>query len=322
MSDKIRDKVVYAWDLVKNFDDFAAVKGVNLDVFRGECLGLLGPNGAGKTSIVKMIYGFSPVTSGKLEVFGEDVMVGGRSIKARIGIVPQEDNLDPELSVRQNLIIYAGYFRMKKDLAQKRADEILEFMDLTEKSGEVVDHLSGGLKRRLTIGRALINSPELLILDEPTTGLDPYARHLVWQRLRRLKDMGTTMLLTTHYLEEAEQLCDRLIVIYRGKILEQGTSQELVDRHVGKEALELGINSHQYDSLLKECKELVKASQTLGDDLVLFSNRGQELSQLVSESAANLGLPLNYRRLRPTNLEDVFLKLTGESLKEDTGIIQ
>ena len=321
MSDKIRDKVVCARDLVKNFDDFSAVKGVNLDVFRGECLGLLGPNGAGKTSIVKMIYGFSPVTFGKLEVFGEDIMFGGRSIKARIGVVPQEDNLDPELTVRQNLIVYAGYFRMKKDLAQKRADEILEFMDLTEKSGEVVDHLSGGLKRRLTIGRALINSPELLILDEPTTGLDPYARHLVWQRLRKLKDMGTTMLLTTHYLEEAEQLCDRLIVIYRGKILEQGTSQELVDRHVGSEALELGIDAQNYDSLLKGCEELVKASQTLGDDLVLFSDRGRELSQLVSENATDLGISLNYHRLRSTNLEDVFLKLTGESLKEDKASI-
>ena len=317
MNDSIRDKVVYARALVKNFATFEAVKGVNLEVLRGECLGLLGPNGAGKTSIVKMIYGFSPVTSGKLEVFGEDIMTGSRSVKAKIGVVPQEDNLDQELSVRQNLIVYASYFRMKKDLAQKRADEILEFMDLTEKSGELVDNLSGGLKRRLTIGRALINSPDFLILDEPTTGLDPYARHLVWQRLRRLKEAGTTMLLTTHYLEEAEQLCDRLIVIYRGKILEQGTSQELVARHVGKEALELGISSQEYEALLSGCEELIKARQTLGGDLVLFSDRGQELSQLVSEKADRLGVDLNYRRLRATNLEDVFLKLTGESLKEE-----
>jgi lipooligosaccharide transport system ATP-binding protein len=318
MSDKVREKVVYARDLVKSYDGFEAVKGVNMEVYRGNCLGLLGPNGAGKTSIVKMICGFSPVTSGKLEVFGENIMSRGRSIKGRIGVVPQEDNLDQELTVRQNLIVYASYFRMKKALALKRSDEILEFMDLTEKSREVVDNLSGGLKRRLTIGRALINNPELLILDEPTTGLDPYARHLVWQRLRKLKEAGTTILLTTHYLEEAEQLCDMLVVIYRGKVLEQGTPQELVDRHVGQEVLELGIASEHYDSLLNGCEEMVKGSQTLGDDVLLFTNHGRELSRLVSQKAAELGLTINYRRLRASNLEDVFLKLTGESLDEES----
>ncbi|ACV64503.1 ABC transporter related [Desulfofarcimen acetoxidans DSM 771] len=318
MSDKVREKVVYARYLVKSYDGFEAVKGVNMEVYRGNCLGLLGPNGAGKTSIVKMICGFSPVTSGKLEVFGENIMSRGRSIKGRIGVVPQEDNLDQELTVRQNLIVYASYFRMKKALALKRSDEILEFMDLTEKSREVVDNLSGGLKRRLTIGRALINNPELLILDEPTTGLDPYARHLVWQRLRKLKEAGTTILLTTHYLEEAEQLCDMLVVIYRGKVLEQGTPQELVDRHVGQEVLELGIASEHYDSLLNGCEEMVKGSQTLGDDVLLFTNHGRELSRLVSQKAAELGLTINYRRLRASNLEDVFLKLTGESLDEES----
>ncbi|MCL6479049.1 MAG: ABC transporter ATP-binding protein [Peptococcaceae bacterium] len=319
MSNQPKDNVVSARDLVKRFGDFEAVKGISLAVSRGECFGLLGPNGAGKTSIVKMVYGFSPVTAGKLEVFGEDVMANARSVKARIGVVPQEDNLDPDLSVRENLLVYASYFRMKKELAQRRAVEILEFMDLTDKAGEVVGHLSGGQKRRLTIGRALINRPELLILDEPTTGLDPYARHLVWQRLRKLKESGTTTLLTTHYLEEASQLCDRLVIIHKGEILEQGTPGELIDRHVGRDALELGIASPQGDILAEGSEELVKARQVLGDDLVFFSDHGRELARRVSERAAELGIPLNYRRLRPTNLEDVFLKLTGETLKGDWG---
>lgn len=316
MSVNNTESIVVARDLVKKFGDFEAVQGVNFSIFRGECFGLLGPNGAGKTSIVKMIYGFSPVTSGKLEVFGRDIMGKARQIKAKIGVVPQEDNLDPELTVRDNLIVYAGYFRIKNDLAQKRADEILEFMDLMDKKGAVVEQLSGGLKRRLTIGRALINQPEMVILDEPTTGLDPFARHLVWQRLRRLKESGTTMLLTTHYLEEASQLCDRLIIIYRGEIKEQGTPGELVERHVGKEALELGVEPSQRGTLVEGTEELIKARQSLGDDLILFTNHGRELAENIAARAAALGFSLNYRRLRPTNLEDVFLKLTGATLEE------
>jgi lipooligosaccharide transport system ATP-binding protein len=318
MNSSFNGNVVAARDLVKRFGDFEAVKGVNLAVARGECFGLLGPNGAGKTSIVKMIYGFSPVTSGKLEVFGEDIMTGARNIKGKIGVVPQDDNLDPELSVMENLLVYAGYFRMKKDLAEKRAGEILEFMDLKDKSGHVVDQLSGGLKRRLTIGRALVNQPELLILDEPTTGLDPFARRLVWQRLRRLKESGTTMLLTTHYLEEASQLCDRLVIINRGSILDEGAPQELIDRHVGREAVEVGVGPGQGNSVIEGCKELVRAGQTLGDILVLFTDRGRELNESVSARAAGMGISLNYQRRRPTNLEDVFLKLTGGTLKEDS----
>ena len=237
-----------------------------------------------------------------------------RDIKAKIGVVPQEDNLDPELSVLDNLLVYAGYFRIKKHTSRQRAMEILEFMDLTEKSDQVVERLSGGLKRRLTIGRALINRPELLILDEPTTGLDPYARHMVWQRLRRLKEAGTTMLLTTHYLEEASQLCDRLIIIHRGEIMEQGTPGELIERHVGKEALVLGADHLRRDSLADGLDELIKARHILGDDLVLFTDHGRALSERIGEAAKNLGISLDYHRLRPTNLEDVFLKLTGETL--------
>ncbi|KJS01242.1 MAG: ABC transporter [Peptococcaceae bacterium BRH_c4a] len=306
--------VISVESLVKRFGDFEAVKGIDFSVTRGECFGLLGPNGAGKTSIVKMIYGFSPITSGKLEVFGEDIMLRARSIKSRIGVVPQEDNLDPELSVLDNLLVYAGYFRIEKHTARQRAMEIMDFMDLSEKSAQVVGDLSGGMKRRLTMGRALINRPELLILDEPTTGLDPYARHMVWQRLRRLKEAGTTMLLTTHYLEEASQLCDRLIIIHRGEIMEQGTPVGLIDRHVGKEALILGGDHLLRESLSAGLTELIKASHILGDDLVLFTDHGRVLAERVGERARELGITLDYHRLRPTNLEDVFLKLTGETL--------
>lgn len=314
MSGRDIENVILARGLVKRFGGLEAVRGINFSVHRGECLGLLGPNGAGKTSIVKMIYGFSPVTSGSLEVFGEDIMSGARSIKSRIGVVPQEDNLDPELTVLENLLVYAGYFRLKKEPARQRAEEILDFMDLAEKSGGVVEQLSGGLKRRLTIGRALINRPELLILDEPTTGLDPYARHIVWQRLRRLKEAGTTMLLTTHYLEEAGQLCDRLIIIHRGEILDQGPPGDLIERHVGREALELGGCAPLPEALTGGLEEFIKARRALGDDLVVYSDRGRELADRIYERAARAGISLDYQRLRPTNLEDVFLKLTGETL--------
>ncbi|ATW24822.1 ABC transporter [Candidatus Formimonas warabiya] len=309
--------IVAAQNLEKKFGDFPAVKGVNFEVYRGECFGLLGPNGAGKTSIAKMIYGFSPVTSGTLEVFGADIRVSARKAKARIGVVPQEDNLDPDLSVTENLLIYAGYFKINRQEAKKRVQDILAFMELSDKADAVVDHLSGGLKRRLTIGRALINQPELLILDEPTTGLDPYARHLVWQRLRKLKEAGTTLLLTTHYLEEAHQLCDRLLVIYRGEILDHGTPLELMKRHVGKEALELEIDSSLEGSLTENSGELILARQRLGDDLVFFTNEGEELVRRLQANAERWGIMIHYSRLRPTNLEDVFLKLTGESLGKE-----
>lgn len=307
--------IISAKNLVKKFGQFEAVKGVDFDVSRGECFALLGPNGAGKTSIVKMIYGFSPVTSGKMNVFGENIMFMARSIKAKIGVVPQEDNLDPELSVKENLLIYAGYFRIEKKIAEKRCEEILEFMELKDKSDETVENLSGGLKRRLTIGRALINRPELLILDEPTTGLDPYARRLVWQRLRKLKESGTTMLLTTHYLEEASQLCDKLIILYQGQIMEQGSPQELIKRHLGKEAVEIGLEPILQDYLLREVDKLVKSKHTIGDTMILFTDFGRQLNEKISEKLSEMEITLKYHRYRPANLEDVFLKLTGETLE-------
>ncbi|PKM45446.1 MAG: ABC transporter [Firmicutes bacterium HGW-Firmicutes-8] len=307
------NEIIYAEDLVKHFNGFAAVRGVTFSVSRGECFGLLGPNGAGKTTIVKMIYGFSPVTSGELRVFGQNIAGAARDIKARIGVVPQEDNLDPELSVLENLLVYASYFRMNKELALTRAGEVLDFMELTEKSSTEVNNLSGGMKRRLTLGRALINEPEILILDEPTTGLDPYARHLVWQRLGRLKEAGTTMLLTTHYLEEASQLCDRIVIIEGGQILEEGSPQALIDLHVGKDVLELGVSAKTREALLPDVSHLIKDHQLLGDKLLLFTDRGEELANLISGKLTGLDSHLFYR-LRPSNLEDVFLKLTGSTL--------
>lgn len=305
---------VIAKNLTKKFADFIAVKGVDFSVHKGECFGLLGPNGAGKTSIVKMIYGFSPISSGELLVLGENIMSDARKIKTKIGVVAQEDNLDPELTVRDNLVVYAGYFRLDKKIAERRADEVLEFMSLQEKAGDVVEHLSGGLKRRLTIGRALINEPELLILDEPTTGLDPFARHLVWQRLRKLKENGTTMILTTHYLEEASQLCDRLIILHRGQILERGTPGELIGRHVGQTAIELGVRPDWQDIICPLEETLCKARHALEDHLVLFTDDGTKLAELIEKRVKEYGIALNYQRVRPTNLEDVFLKLTGETL--------
>lgn len=314
--DQQREPVILASKLVKKYGDFEAVKGVDFVVRPGECFGLLGPNGAGKTSIVRMIYGFSPVTAGTLKIFGEDIMSRPRAIKARMGVVPQDDDLDPALSVRENMIVYAGYFQIGKDVARKRTEEILTFMDLMDKIDEPVENLSGGLKRRLALGRGLINQPELLLLDEPTTGLDPYARHLVWQRLRKLKEDGATMLLTTHYMDEASQLCDRLIIVFQGEIVEEGQPGALVERHLGREALELGIG-HYPDSLFSDSEHMIRSRQRMGDDLVLFTDHGLELMERVSEQASRQQITLRYRRLRPSNLEDVFLQLTGEPLRED-----
>ncbi len=317
-----REPVIVAENLVKKYGDFVAVKGVNFVVHHGECFGLLGPNGAGKTSICRMIYGFSPVTAGSLKIFGEDIMSRPRAIKARIGVVPQDDDLDPALSVRENMLVYAGYFHLRREAARKRTEEILAFMDLLDKIDEPVENLSGGLKRRLTLGRGMINQPELLLLDEPTTGLDPHARHLVWQRLRRLKEGGATMLLTTHYMEEASQLCDRLIIVYQGEIVEEGEPGSLIERHLGREALELGMGNHYPDSLFDGIGNMIRSRQRRGDDLVLFTDFGPELMERVSAQAFRQQITLRHRRLRPSNLEDVFLQLTGEPLMEDVPVPQ
>jgi len=309
------DMVIRAQNLYKRFGNFTAVAGVDFYVRRGECFGLLGPNGAGKTSIVRMICGQSPVTAGELTVFGQEVAKKARQIKARIGVVPQEDNLDPELTVWENLMVYAAYFRTRKEEAGQRAREILAFMELEEKAETVVEELSGGLKRRLAIGRALINRPQLLVLDEPTTGLDPYARRLIWQRVRQLAAAGTTVLLTTHYMEEASQLCDRLVIIHRGRIVEEGAPGDLVLKHAGREALELEVPPSEHGEMVRAGGELVKGWLSLGERLVLFTERGRELYRRLNDDGGRWSARPGWKWLRSSSLEDVFLKLTGETLE-------
>lgn len=311
----ISDIIICARNLTKRFGEFVAVAGVDFCVRRGECFGLLGPNGAGKTSIVRMICGQSPVTEGELTVFGQEVSKKARQIKARIGVVPQEDNLDPELTVWENLLVYASYFRLRKEEACRRAREILAFMELEEKARTVVEKLSGGLKRRLTIGRALINRPQLLVLDEPTTGLDPYARRLIWQRIRQLASAGTTVLLTTHYMEEAGQLCDRLVIIHHGRIVEEGSPGELVLKHAGREALELEAPPQKHGEMVRAGGELVRGWLSLGERLVLFTDGGRELYRRLNSAGGFASGRSGWNWLRPANLEDVFLKLTGERLE-------
>ncbi len=306
------EPVIAAKGLVKEYNGKAAVKGVNFIVNQRECFGILGPNGAGKSSIAKMIYCFSPVTQGDLLVLGMDVRERQRSIKERLGVVPQENNLDTDLTVIENLIVYGSFFKIPTRTVQEKSDEMLDFFELLDYKNEKVDRLSGGMKRRLTIARALINSPQILILDEPTTGLDPQARHLVWQRLRRLKEQGVTLLLTTHYMDEAEHLCDRLVVIDNGVILEEGQPRELVQKHIGYEVLEIGRGAENIDEILKVGGTDIKGFKIVGDMLFVYPENGQTLIDRlrpISES-------FSHQMLRHANLEDMFLKLTGRGLVE------
>lgn len=303
-------EVIRAQGLVKKYNGFTAVKGIDFEVRAGECFGFLGPNGAGKTTTIRMIHCFTPVTEGYLEVLGYDVRRQWRQIKAQLGVLPQEDNLDPELTVVENLLLYASYFDIPRREANQRLQELLAFAGLGGKAQVEVEHLSGGMKRRLAIIRALINRPQLLILDEPTTGLDPEARHLIWEKLRQLKDSGVTLLLTTHYLEEAAQLCDRLVIMDQGKILETGTPQDLVQGHVGREVLELAPLHDEAKAMLPLFGDRVLAFQVIGQTLYLYTNYGRELWQ----SVQNFGGNFNHQVLRPATLEDVFLKLTGRGL--------
>lgn len=302
--------VVRARDLVKKYNGFIAVKEINFEVLAGECFGFLGPNGAGKTTTIKMIHCFIPVTAGSLEVLGYDVRRYPREIKARLGVVPQEDNLDPELSVRENLLLYASYFDLSRSETRQRVQELLAFAGLEEKADVEVEHLSGGMKRRLAIARALVNKPQLLILDEPTTGLDPEARHLVWEKMRQLKAAGVTLILTTHYLEEAAQLCDRLVIMDNGIILEEGSPRELVQRHVGREVLELAPVDGGVKDALSLAAGSILAHQVIGQTLYLYTNNGRAVWRQIQ--GANECF--NHQVLRPATLEDVFLKLTGRGL--------
>jgi lipooligosaccharide transport system ATP-binding protein len=302
--------VISARGLVKEYNSKQAVKGIDFFVKARECFGLLGPNGAGKSSTVKMIYCFSPATAGTLQVLGMDVREKPGEIKKRIGVVAQENNLDTDLTVMENLLTYASFFDIPPGQTRRQAQELLDFFELSGCQEKKVDELSGGMKRRLTIARALINSPELLILDEPTTGLDPQARHLVWQRLRRLKEQGVTLLLTTHYMDEAAQLCDRLVIIDDGKILEEGYPGDLVAKHVGDEVLEIGRGAELLEDILKSGENNIKGHRIIGDTLFVYPTDGQVLI----EKLRPLSRRFSHQLLRHATLEDVFLKLTGRGL--------
>jgi len=304
--------LILARGLTKRFGSFTAVDAIDVDVARGEAFGFLGPNGAGKTSTMRMIAAVSPATAGTLRILGMDPAIDGPRIRARLGVVPQEDSLDTELSVEENLLVYGRYFDLSRALLRQRAAELLEFVQLTERARDRVDPLSGGMKRRLTIARALVNEPELLLLDEPTTGLDPQARHLVWDRLYRLKQRGTTLVLTTHYMDEAEQLCDRLVVMDGGRIVAEGPPADLIRTHSTKEVLELRFPAGEPDVDLSMVDGLAARIERLPDRVLVYTEDSDAVAARIL--AAGL-MPLTALTRRST-LEDVFLRLTGRQLVE------
>ena len=303
--------LIQARGLVKRFGDFVAVDGIDFDLQRGEAFGFLGPNGAGKTSTMRMIGCVSPVSDGTLSVLGLDPARDGVEIRGRLGVVPQLDTLDMELTVRENVVIYGRYFGLSRSEIAGRADELLEFVELTERANDRVEPLSGGMKRRLTIARSLINEPEVLLLDEPTTGLDPQARHVVWDRLYRLKRQGVTLLLTTHYMDEAEQLCDRLVVMDKGKIVAEGSPRELIDRYSTREVVELRFDdSSRPDDFGFWTEGIVSRVESLPDRVLLYTDDGDAATHELHER----GLVPESLLVRRSTLEDVFLHLTGRSL--------
>lgn len=302
--------MILARGLRKSFGDFEAVRGIDVDVRRGEAFGFLGPNGAGKSSTMRMVAAVSPVSDGELRILGMDPAADGPSIRARIGVCPQEDTLDTELTVRDNLYVYGRYFGLPRKEVRSRVDELLEFVQLTEKSNAMVEDLSGGMKRRLTIARSLINRPEVLLLDEPTTGLDPQARHVVWDRLFRLKQQGVTLVLTTHYMDEAEQLCDRLVVMDKGVIVAEGSPLELIAAHSTREVAELRFGVGEHDALAEKISDLGDRVEVLPDRLLVYSQDGEEVIAKVHERGLQPAAVL----VRRSTLEDVFLRLTGRTL--------
>ena len=306
------EPLIQARGLVKRFGELTAVDAIDFDLQRGEAFGFLGPNGAGKTSTMRMIGCVSPVTDGTLRVFGLDPARDGSTIRARLGVVPQLDTLDMELTVRENIVIYGRYFGLSRKELGERANELLEFVELTERADDRVEPLSGGMKRRLTIARSLINDPEVMLLDEPTTGLDPQARHVVWDRLYRLKRQGVTLLLTTHYMDEAEQLCDRLVVMDKGKIVAEGSPRELIERYSTREVVELRFDDTRPDDFGFWTDGLVSRVESLPDRVLLYTDDGDEASHGIHER----GLIPESVLVRRSTLEDVFLHLTGRSLIE------
>jgi lipooligosaccharide transport system ATP-binding protein len=307
--------MIHAVGLRKSFgsksgETVEAVCGIDVDVRRGESFGFLGPNGAGKSSTMRMIAAVSPISGGSLRILGMDPATQGPQIRARIGVCPQEDTLDTELNVRDNLYIYGRYFGLPRAEVRSRTDELLEFVQLTEKAKAKVEDLSGGMKRRLTIARSLINKPDLLLLDEPTTGLDPQARHVVWDRLFRLKQQGVTLVLTTHYMDEAEQLCDRLVVMDKGVIAAEGSPLELIRAYSTREVVELRFGIGEHEEIAPKVEDLAERVEVLPDRLLLYSSDGEETLAKVHER----GLDPIASLVRRSTLEDVFLRLTGRTL--------
>jgi len=304
--------VVEARGLTKRFGEFTAVDGIDVEVAAGEAFGFLGPNGAGKTSAMRMIGAVSPVTAGHLRVLGLDPDTQGAELRARLGVVPQEDALDQELTVAENLAIYGRYFDLPRAVIRERIDELLEFVQLTERRGAQVDPLSGGMKRRVVIARALINDPEVVLLDEPTTGLDPQARHVLWDRLFRLKQRGITLLLTTHYMDEAEQLCDRLVVMDRGRIVAEGAPSQLILDHATREVVELRFPPDSEVDVATVLAPTGHRVEVLPDRTLVYADDGDALVR----EAHDRGLAPTAVLTRRSGLEDVFLRLTGRQLVE------
>ncbi|MFF0123165.1 ABC transporter ATP-binding protein [Micromonospora arida] len=302
--------LIQARGLVKRFGDFTAVDGIDVEVRSGEAFGFLGPNGAGKSSTMRMVGCISPPSGGELRILDMDPVADGPAIRARLGVCPQLDNLDPELTVRENLTVYARYFGISRRAARERAAELLDFVQLTERADSKVEPLSGGMKRRLTIARALVNDPEIVLLDEPTTGLDPQARHLVWERLFRLKQQGVTLVLTTHYMDEAEQLCDRLVVMDGGRIVAEGSPRELIEQHSTREVVELRFAAESQEPFAGKLDGLGERVEVLPDRVLLYVPDGDAA---VAEVTA-LGLQPANVLVRRSGLEDVFLHLTGRTL--------
>ena len=306
------EELIVARGLTKKFGDFTAVDGIDFSVYRGESFGLLGPNGAGKSTTMRIIGATSQRTSGEITILGKDPEKFGPQIRAHLGVIPQKDNLDEQLTVTENLYIYGRYFGLSPKFIKGKVDELLDFAQLEEKRDAKVESLSGGMKRRLTIARALVSDPDILILDEPTTGLDPQARHILWDRLFRLKEKGVTLVITTHFMDEAEQLCERLIVIDRGKIMAEGSPAELIKNYSSKEVLELRFGSEKNEEIADKLRDKCDRLEVLPDRILLYS----EDAEHTLEDIMRTGLHPRTSLVRRSSLEDVFLRLTGRSLIE------
>ena len=304
------DVLIEARGLTKTFGSFTAVAGIDVAVQRGESFGFLGPNGAGKSSTMRMIGCVSPPSGGSLRILGMDPLTDGPAIRARLGVVPQKDTLDEELTVEENILVYGRYFGLPREEVRRRAAELLDFAQLTERAGDRVEPLSGGMKRRLTIARSLVNRPEILLLDEPTTGLDPQARHVLWDRLFRLKREGTTLVLTTHYMDEAEQLCDRLVVMDGGRIVAEGSPRSLIEQHSSREVLELRFDTDDHEPWAARLTGVGDRVEVLPDRLLVYAADGDAAAAAVTASGLR---PLS-TLVRRSGLEDVFLALTGRQL--------